>query len=59
MQVTGTHIAYLHTCARKLWLFANGLNMEHTSEVVAEGRLIDVRPTAIARLNSWKSKSRE
>jgi CRISPR-associated exonuclease Cas4 len=41
MQVTGTHIAYLHTCARKLWLFANGLSMEHTSEVVAEGKLID------------------
>lgn len=41
MQVTGTHIAYLHTCRRKLWLFANGINMEHTSDLVAEGRLID------------------
>lgn len=37
---TGTHIAYLHTCHRKLWLFANGINMEHTSELVAEGKLI-------------------
>ncbi|QEC40712.1 CRISPR-associated protein Cas4 [Pseudobacter ginsenosidimutans] len=40
MQTTGTHIAYLHTCKRKLWLFANGIGMEHTSETVAEGKLI-------------------
>jgi CRISPR-associated exonuclease Cas4 len=40
MQLTATHIAYLHLCDRKLWLFANGINMEHTSEVVAEGKLI-------------------
>lgn len=40
MQITGTHIAYLHTCRRKLWLFANGIQMEHTSETVAEGKLI-------------------
>lgn len=41
MQIIGTHIAYLHTCVRKLWLFANGINMEHNSEIVAEGKLID------------------
>ncbi len=40
MFVTGTHIAYLHLCHRKLWLFANGITMEQTSEVVAEGKLI-------------------
>jgi CRISPR-associated exonuclease Cas4 len=40
MTVTGTHIAYLHLCHRKLWLFANGINMEHTSDIVAEGKLI-------------------
>jgi CRISPR-associated exonuclease Cas4 len=40
MLVTGSHIAYLHLCQRKLWLFGNGINMEHTSEVVAEGKLI-------------------
>jgi CRISPR-associated exonuclease Cas4 len=40
MHITGTHIAYLHTCHRKLWLFANGIQMEHTSDVVAEGKLI-------------------
>ena len=41
MRITGTHIAYLHLCHRKLWLFANGLHMEHTSALVAEGTLID------------------
>jgi CRISPR-associated exonuclease Cas4 len=40
MNLTGTHIAYLHTCHRKLWLFANGIQMEHTSDIVAEGKLI-------------------
>lgn len=40
MNITGTHIAYFHLCHRKLWLFANGINMEHTSDVVAEGKLI-------------------
>jgi CRISPR-associated exonuclease Cas4 len=40
MTITGTHIAYLHLCHRKLWLFANGINMEHTSDAVAEGKLI-------------------
>ena len=41
MRTTGTHIAYLHLCHRKLWLFANGLRMEHTSSLVAEGRQIE------------------
>ncbi len=40
MQLTATHINYYHICHRKLWLFANGINMEHTSEIVAEGKLI-------------------
>ncbi|KEO75922.1 CRISPR-associated protein Cas4 [Anditalea andensis] len=40
MNLTGTHIAYLHTCHRKLWLFANGIQMEHNSQLVAEGKLI-------------------
>lgn len=40
MPITATHIAYLHTCHRKLWLFANGIQMEHTSQLVAEGKLI-------------------
>lgn len=40
MNITGTHINYYIVCKRKLWLFANGINMEHTSELVAEGKLI-------------------
>lgn len=40
MQLTATHINYYFICHRKLWLFANGINMEHTSDAVAEGKLI-------------------
>ena len=40
MQLTGTHINYYFICHRKLWLFANGIQMEHTSELVSEGNLI-------------------
>ena len=40
MPITATHINYLHVCHRKLWLFTNGINMEHTSDVVYEGKLI-------------------
>ena len=40
MTVTGTHVKYFFICKRKLWLFANGISMEHTSQAVAEGMLI-------------------
>lgn len=40
MHTTGTHITYLHLCHRKLWLFAHGIQMEHTSHLVAEGKFI-------------------
>jgi CRISPR-associated exonuclease Cas4 len=40
MNFTATHINYYHICHRKLWLFANGINMEHTSDTVYEGKLI-------------------
>jgi CRISPR-associated exonuclease Cas4 len=40
VQITATHINYYFICHRKLWLFANGINMEHTSDMVAEGKLI-------------------
>jgi len=40
MTITGTYINYYFICHRKLWLFANGINMEHTSDLVSEGRLI-------------------
>ena len=38
--MTGTHFNYYHVCHRKLWLFANGINMEHTSDLVYDGKLI-------------------
>ena len=40
MTLTATHINYYIVCKRKLWLFSNGINMEHTSDTVAEGKLI-------------------
>jgi CRISPR-associated exonuclease Cas4 len=40
MLITGTHFNYYFTCKRELWLFANGIKMEHTSELVDMGRLI-------------------
>ncbi len=40
MNIIATHVNYYFLCHRKLWLFANGIQMEHTSETVAEGKLI-------------------
>lgn len=40
MQTTGTHFNYYQVCKRKLWLFANEISMEHTSDLVYEGNLI-------------------
>lgn len=38
--MTGTHINYFFLCKRKLWLFANSIAMEHTSDTVAIGKTI-------------------
>jgi len=38
--VTGTQFNYYLICHRKLWLFSSGINMEHTSDLVYEGKLI-------------------
>ncbi len=40
MNITGTHFAYYVICKRKLWLIANGIDMEQTSDLVQEGKLI-------------------
>lgn len=40
MTITGTHFNYYRICRRKLWLFGNGINMEHTSDLVYDGKLI-------------------
>jgi len=39
--VTGTEFNYFFLCKRKLWLFAHGITMEHTSDNVFMGKLID------------------
>lgn len=40
MLISGTHFNYYQVCKRKLWLFANGIQMEQTSDLVLEGKLI-------------------
>ena len=40
MHFTATLINYFHICHRKLWLHANDIRMEHSSDVVTEGKLI-------------------
>jgi CRISPR-associated exonuclease Cas4 len=40
MLTTGTHFNYYLICHRKLWLFANGISMESTSDLVYEGKLL-------------------
>ncbi len=40
MKITGTHISYYFHCHRHLWLFANSINMEQTSDTVAMGKFI-------------------
>jgi len=40
MTPTGTHFNYYQICKRELWLFANGINMEHTNDTVYDGKLI-------------------
>ena len=40
MNITGIHFNYYLICHRKLWLFANGMNMESTSDLVFEGKLL-------------------
>ena len=40
MNVTATLVSEYHICKRRMWLHANGIRMEHTSDTVAEGKLI-------------------
>lgn len=37
INVTGTLINLYQVCKRETWLHANGIRMEHTSDVVTEG----------------------
>lgn len=40
MNVTGTQFNYYFICHRKLWLFSKGIQMEHTSDMVYDGKLL-------------------
>lgn len=40
MRITATYINLYHVCKRELWLHANEIRFEHTSDVVYEGKLI-------------------
>lgn len=40
MNITATLINYYIICPRKLWLHANGITMEHTSDMVYDGKLL-------------------
>lgn len=40
MKIIATFINLYHVCKRELWLHANGIRFEHTSDLVYEGRLI-------------------
>jgi CRISPR-associated exonuclease Cas4 len=41
IDIGGTHIHYYLFCKRKLWLYVHNINMEHTSEIVKLGKLIE------------------
>ena len=40
MNINATLLNLFHVCKREMWLHANGIRMEHTSDTVAEGKLI-------------------
>jgi CRISPR-associated exonuclease Cas4 len=40
MLINATLINLYHVCHRELWLHAHSIRMEHTSDIVAEGKLI-------------------
>lgn len=40
MTITGTHFNYYQLRHRKLWLFANDINMEQESDLVYERKLV-------------------
>src|SRR5690625_7646125 len=41
MNINATYINLYRVCKRECWLHANGVQMEHTSELVADGKLIE------------------
>lgn len=41
MNITGIMVYYYFVCKRRLWYFANQINMEQNSELVEIGKIID------------------
>lgn len=41
MNINATLINLYRVCQRECWLHSNGINMEHTSDTVADGKLIE------------------
>lgn len=52
-RVTGTAIHYLYICPRELWFFQNQIEMEHTSDLVAMGKLLHEESYAREK---WKER---
>jgi CRISPR-associated exonuclease Cas4 len=46
MTINATIINIFHICHREMWLHHHAIRMEHTSEVVYEGKLIGELPAA-------------
>ena len=40
MNINATLINLYHVCKREMWLHANGIRMEHTSDTVYDGKLL-------------------
>ena len=40
MRITATLVNLYNVCKREMWLHANGIRFEHTSDLVFEGKLI-------------------
>jgi CRISPR-associated exonuclease Cas4 len=40
MTINATLINLYHVCHREMWLHANGIRMEHTSDTVYDGKLL-------------------
>ena len=51
--ISATHLSYYHLCHRKLWLFHRTIKMEHTSDYVGEGKLIEEQSYA-RRPSRWR-----
>jgi len=53
MRITGTYISYYFYCFRRLWLHANGIQFEDSSEDVAMGVIIE-ESTYLRRSERYK-----